>query len=120
MITLEGLAAALDASGVPWANGTWWPQEPPPLPYALLVADSVTTFHADNVTYMVACEGARVELYSHGRDYESEAAVASALDSAGVAWTLSPGVQVDETDVTMASFAVASRPYRPQGQDTTD
>lgn len=106
MRALEDLCAALDSSGLQWANGQWWPEEPPALPYALLVPDGSAAFYADGRTYS-ASEAYRIEIYSHGRSYEAEAAVEAALDGAGIAWSLSPGVPVDQTDVTMASLRVS-------------
>lgn len=105
MRTLEDLCGALDASGLPWANGQWWPQEPPPLPYALLCGDGATSFFADGRTYC-SSERYRIELYSHGRSYECEAAVRDALDDAGFPWDAAPGVPVDQTDVTVAYLYV--------------
>lgn len=101
MKTVDELCRALDASRLPWANGQWWPATPPPLPYALLCAEGSSTFWADGLGRLVA-ERYRIEIYSHGRSYEAEEAVRSALSAEGIASSSDPGVPVDQTDVTMA------------------
>ena len=95
---VDELCAALDATGLPWAQDTWWPEAPPPLPYLLLCAEGFEASYADNRT--IACATTyRVELYSHGRDYGSERLVGEALGAAGFAWDRRDVGVIDQTDV---------------------
>ena len=108
MRTTDELCAALDATGMPWANQQWWPERPPALPYMLLCVEGFREGYADNRT-SYACTRYRVELYEHGRDYEAEASVSQALDDAGFAWRRTAGAQIDQTDVTMACWTTSAR-----------
>ena len=106
MATREQLEAALTASGLPWCCETWWPEQPPAPPYAVLCAAAGGATHGDNAT-LARRTRYRCELYSHGRDWDAEARLTAALDAAGLAWTPAPVGVIDETDVFEITFTVA-------------
>lgn len=91
------LAAALDASGVPWAMDGWTTGELRGLPYVVVVSDETENFHADNRN-RARMERWRVELYTQQRGFESEAAICAALDSAGFSFSDADAGPVDPSD----------------------
>lgn len=104
--TKESLGAAIAAAGLPFANETWWPDKPPPLPYALLCCEGVSTRQHDNLNGFRATRY-RVEVYSHGRDEALEAALGLALTDAGLPYGMRPVGIIDQTDVYEMQFTVS-------------
>ena len=101
--TRNELFGALAASGLPYANETWWPQKPPNLPYVLVACEGVSTRQADNRNVMRTTRY-RLELYSRGRDYDSESVIADALDGAGISFGMRPIGVIDQTDIYEMQF----------------
>lgn len=102
-MTRGDLCAALASTGLPFAAETWWPEEPPPLPYVLLRRAGTTEYWGDGVPYFRQTEY-HAELYSHGRDEASEGALRAAMERAGVPFSLLACGPADETDVYLATF----------------
>ena len=101
--TKDELFGALLASGLPYCNETWWPKKPPDLPYLVACAEGVSTRHADNLNVLRTTRY-RIELYTHGRDYDVEEAVEAAFDGAGLPYSMRVVGVVDQTDVYEIQF----------------
>lgn len=103
-MTRDDLCSALASAGLPFAAETWWPEKPPPLPYALVRRAGEEHCWGDGSPYFRQTEY-HVELYSHGRDEGSEEALRAAMGAAGVPFRLLACSLADETDVYLATFS---------------
>ena len=102
-MTRDDLCSALASAGLPFAAETWWPEKPPPLPYALVRRAGETQYWGDGCPYFRQAEY-HVELYSHGRDEAAEGTLREAMRAAGVPFWLLACSPADETDVYLATF----------------
>lgn len=96
-MNFSALAAALDASGVPWAMDGWSADELRGLPFVVLCSDEIERLHRDNRS-TAKVERWRIELYTEQRGFEQEAALADALDSAGFSFSEADAGPVDQSD----------------------
>ena len=84
MTSLEELCAAVDGTGIPWANTSFEGGEPSP-PFIVLVPGYTDTAYADNAAWY-RWMPYDVALYVRDRDIDAEARVEEALDAIGAAW----------------------------------
>ena len=103
-MSFSDLSAALDACGIPWCMDGWTADELRGLPYIVVCSEAQEYTHADNRSY-ARQERWRIELYSDQRSFEDEAAIASALDGAGFAFTSADAGAVLADDTTGAHLA---------------
>lgn len=111
MVTLAQLCGALRSVGLPYAQDEWDTEEadrksPPPLPYAILVAQASEDVIADESNF-VRVTPYDVEVYTRGRDMDLERRLEDALAALPTAWSRTHAVighNVSETVYTVRTL----------------
>lgn len=85
MITIDELCAAIDSLGIPWAQVDFERGEDVEPPFIVLMPSAGATVKANDGNWVQTVEY-EIELYTERRNYNLEAAIATALETAETDW----------------------------------